>query len=354
MARIVADRDRAVPLQQHGRRERLRRLRERRCNSSGELVAPRDPERQPWQPRQEERRLGERGRVRDFTGQRQGHCRGQMGVRDRTDIGPRGVDREVNREVGRRAVAAPRDRLTVGMIAPDDHEIVFGQLVLASSARGHEQPVGIEPDREVALARCDQTPSAEAPSRQNQSIDRVCQFHPGIVRRGDGRDGSRTIGFMPSDPAAQPLADSRPRPLAENRDFRVLLASQGVSAIGDAVSFTALPLLVLALTGSGFAMGVVGALQTLPILVLGMVAGAIADRSDQKRMMFLADLGRAGLTALIPLSAFLGGPTMVVILVVAAPMSILRSFFLAGYTAAIPALVGREQVGPANSYFEAI
>ncbi len=159
---------------------------------------------------------------------------------------------------------------------------------------------------------------------------------------------------MPSDPAAQPEATSRPLPLAENRDFRVLLASQGVSAIGDAVSFTALPLLVLALTGSGFAMGVVGALQTVPILVLGMVAGAIADRSDQKRMMFLADLGRAGLTALFPLSAFLGGPTMVVILVVAAPMSILRSFFLAGYTAAIPALVGREQVGPANSYFEAI
>jgi Bacterial protein of unknown function (DUF894). len=59
-----------------------------------------------------------------------------------------------------------------------------------------------------------------------------------------------------------------------------------------------LPLLVLALTGSGFAMGIVGAIQTLPDLFLGMVAGALADRSDRKRMMFLADLGRAGLTAL--------------------------------------------------------
>jgi predicted MFS family arabinose efflux permease len=45
---------------------------------------------------------------------------------------------------------------------------------------------------------------------------------------------------------------------------------------------------------------------------------------------------------------------MAVILVVAAPMSILRSFFLAGYTASVPALVGRDQVGRANSYFEAI
>ena len=71
----------------------------------------------------------------------------------------------------------------------------------------------------------------------------------------------------------------------------MLLSSQAVSALGDAVSFTALPLLVLALTGSGLAMGAVGALQTLPDLLFGMVAGALADRSDRKRMMFLADAG---------------------------------------------------------------
>jgi len=155
---------------------------------------------------------------------------------------------------------------------------------------------------------------------------------------------------MPESLAAVP----RELPLARNRDFKVLLSSQTVSALGDAVSFTALPLLVLALTGSGFAMGVVGAVQTLPDLVFGMLAGAIADRSDRKRMMFLADGGRAILTAMIPLSVEIGGPTMAVILIVAAPMSILRSFFLAGYTASIPALVGRSQIGRANSIFEAL
>jgi len=155
---------------------------------------------------------------------------------------------------------------------------------------------------------------------------------------------------MPESLAAVP----RELPLARNRDFKVLLSSQTVSALGDAVSFTALPLLVLALTRSGFAMGVVGAVQTLPDLVFGMLAGAIADRSDRKRMMFLADGGRAILTAMIPLSVEIGGPTMAVILIVAAPMSILRSFFLAGYTASIPALVGRSQIGRANSIFEAL
>ena len=131
--------------------------------------------------------------------------------------------------------------------------------------------------------------------------------------------------------------DDVDEPLGRNHDFKTLLSTQGVSSIGDAVSFTALPLLVFALTGSGAVMGLVGALQTLPDLFFGMVAGALADRSDRKRMMFLADLGRALLTALIPISVWLGGPTLVVILIVAAPMSILRSFFLAGYTASVPA-----------------
>jgi MFS transporter, ENTS family, enterobactin (siderophore) exporter len=120
------------------------------------------------------------------------------------------------------------------------------------------------------------------------------------------------------------------------------------------VTFTALPLLVLALTGSGLAMGIVGALQTVPDLFFGLVAGAIADRSDQKRMLALTNLGRGALTALIPLSVVLNGPTMAVILVVAAPMSTLRTLFLAAYTAAIPALVGRARLAQANSYFEVV
>src|ERR1035437_3657698 len=49
--------------------------------------------------------------------------------------------------------------------------------------------------------------------------------------------------------------------LRQNRDFRIVLAGQGISALGDAVSVTTMPLLVLALTGSGLQMGIVGVLQ---------------------------------------------------------------------------------------------
>ena len=115
-----------------------------------------------------------------------------------------------------------------------------------------------------------------------------------------------------------------------------------------------MPLLVLALTGSGLAMGIVGVLQSIPDLLFGMVAGVLADRNDRRRMMLVADGGRALLTALIPLSYVVGVPTLAVVFLVAAPMSVLRSLFLAAYTASLPSLVGRSELGRANSIFEAI
>jgi predicted MFS family arabinose efflux permease len=146
----------------------------------------------------------------------------------------------------------------------------------------------------------------------------------------------------------------REKPLSRNRDFLVVLIGQGLSSVGDAVTFTALPILVLLLTGSGLAMGVVGTLQTLPDLLIGLPAGALADRLDRRRMMLGADLGRALLTAAIPISVALGGPTLLVIVLVTFPINALRVLWLAGYTAAVPSLVSHAQVGRANSVFEAV
>jgi MFS family permease len=142
--------------------------------------------------------------------------------------------------------------------------------------------------------------------------------------------------------------------LWRNRDFKILLAGQGVSAIGDAVTFTALPLLVLLLTGSGVQMGIVGVLELLPDLLLGLPAGALADRWNRRRMMLYADVGRAALIGLVPLSMLVGVPTMAVVLAVAFPVNALRVLFMAAYTGSIPNLVGREHIGPGNSYFEAM
>ena len=85
----------------------------------------------------------------------------------------------------------------------------------------------------------------------------------------------------------------KPTPLRRNRDFILLSSGQVVSAIGTRVTGVAFPLLVLALTHSPAKAGIVGFAQTLPFLLFYLPAGALVDRWNRKRVMLIADAGRA-------------------------------------------------------------
>ncbi|WP_137726415.1 MFS transporter [Prescottella subtropica] len=70
-----------------------------------------------------------------------------------------------------------------------------------------------------------------------------------------------------------------------NINFRRFIGGQAVSLVGTWMQTIAQSWLVLELTGSGTAIGVVVALQTLPVLLLGPYGGVIADRVDKRRLM---------------------------------------------------------------------
>lgn len=162
----------------------------------------------------------------------------------------------------------------------------------------------------------------------------------------------RADGAAADTPAPEPAP--APPGLWRNRDFVTVFLGQGVSNLGDGVTATALPLLVLQLTGSGVAMGVVGMLQLLPNFVLGLPAGALADRWDRRHLLFAVDAGRALLTALVPLALLLRLPVMPVVYAVALPIGALATLFFAAYSAAVPLLAGRAHLARASSYFQAV
>lgn len=82
------------------------------------------------------------------------------------------------------------------------------------------------------------------------------------------------------------------------RNYRVYFAGQSLSMVGTWMQMTTQSWLVLSLTNSGFQLGLVIALQTLPILVLGPIGGTIADRFGKYRILFLTQ-GLAGAQALL-------------------------------------------------------
>jgi MFS family permease len=71
-----------------------------------------------------------------------------------------------------------------------------------------------------------------------------------------------------------------------NRNFRLYFVGQLISNTGNWLTNIALTLLVLKLTHSGLAVGVLAAFQYGPILFLSAWAGAIADRSDKRKMLY--------------------------------------------------------------------
>jgi MFS family permease len=71
------------------------------------------------------------------------------------------------------------------------------------------------------------------------------------------------------------------------RNFRLFFVGQLISQVGNWLTLIAQTLLVLELTGSGVAIGLLTAAQFGPLLVLGAWAGLVADRSDKRKLMMV-------------------------------------------------------------------
>jgi MFS family permease len=137
------------------------------------------------------------------------------------------------------------------------------------------------------------------------------------------------------------------------RDFWVFYAGQTASAFGTAFTRFALPLLVFRLTGSPFDLAISTAVTFLPVVLFGLVIGAWADRADRKRLMVLADLGRALVVASVPLLAALDGLTVGWIYAACFITSLLSMISEVSEMAALSIIVRKEDLPLANGRLHA-
>jgi MFS family permease len=101
------------------------------------------------------------------------------------------------------------------------------------------------------------------------------------------------------------------------RNFRLFFTGQLISQVGNWLTLVAQTLLVLELTDSGIALGVLAAAQFGPILVLGPWAGLVADRSDKRRLLLVVQTVAMGQSFLLAVLAFSGEPPVGAIYAVA-------------------------------------
>jgi MFS family permease len=111
-----------------------------------------------------------------------------------------------------------------------------------------------------------------------------------------------------------------------NRNFKLFFIGQSISNVGNWLTNVAILLLAYKLTHSGFAVGLLAACQTGPILFLSAWAGAIADRSDKRRMLMWTQSLEMAESVGLAVLAFMPHPPIAGLYVLAACGGVLLAF----------------------------
>ncbi|WP_020391441.1 MFS transporter [Kribbella catacumbae] len=135
-----------------------------------------------------------------------------------------------------------------------------------------------------------------------------------------------------------------------NREFVKLWSGQAISSTGTVITAVAMPLVaVLTLHVSPVEMGVLAALNVLPHLVFGLPAGLWVSRFSLRRLLIVADVGRALLLGAIPVLAAIGHLQMLHLYLVAAAAGVLTLLSDTASQSLLPVLVARDDLMSANS-----
>lgn len=138
-------------------------------------------------------------------------------------------------------------------------------------------------------------------------------------------------------------------PLRTSRDFRLLFVAGTVFYLGGMVSYVALPYQVYQLTGSNFAVGAIGLVELVPLVVFGLYGGALADHLDRRTMLVATGTAQVLLTAVLLVNAALDQPRVWVVYVVAGLLSIAQSLQRPSREALIPRVVAHDELPAAVS-----
>src|ERR1700730_3318692 len=111
-------------------------------------------------------------------------------------------------------------------------------------------------------------------------------------------------------------------------EFMKLWAGETISRFGSAISQLAIPLTAaLVLNASPTQMGLLGAFEFAPFLLLSLFAGVWVDRLLRRPILIIADIGRALLIGSIPVAALLGVLRMEQLYAVGLLSGVLTVFF---------------------------
>jgi MFS family permease len=166
----------------------------------------------------------------------------------------------------------------------------------------------------------------------------------------------------PVDPVEGGKAVEQPVPLTRRRSwavdttplrnphYRRLFWGVAATMLGQQMTLVAVPFQVYALTGDSLMVGVTSIVALVPLIVFGLLGGAIADSMDRRRLMLVTSVGAAVTSVLLAVQALLPGEgNLAVLWTLTACVSAFAAVNQPTRSAVIPALVGPAGVPAANA-----
>ncbi len=146
------------------------------------------------------------------------------------------------------------------------------------------------------------------------------------------------------DPVSSLLA-----PLRISSAFRRLFLYSAVSALGTQAAYVALMFELQRLTHSPLAVGALGAVELVPILIFGLYGGVIADHLDRRVILLVTEVLLALSMAALAWNAHAAHPQVLVIYVIAAVLAAVSGTQRPSYTALFQSAVSHDQQREAAS-----
>ncbi len=140
-------------------------------------------------------------------------------------------------------------------------------------------------------------------------------------------------------------------PLRVSPRFRILFLGHFVAQMGAQATVIVVAWQVKELTGSPAAVGLIGAVELIPLVFLSLFGGALADAADRRKVLVICDTGQLVVAAGLLLNAHLAEPNLPAVYVLAALIAVFSSLGQPSLWAITPRLVG-ERYYPAASTLE--
>lgn len=128
-------------------------------------------------------------------------------------------------------------------------------------------------------------------------------------------------------------------PLRESRDLRIVILGGFLSGLGSQATLVALPYQLYVQSHSALLVGLLGAVELAPLVASALLAGAIADRMDRRRLLLFDQIGLVLSAAGLAVAAFAGHPPIPVLYLLGACLAGFTSLQNVTTSAIVPNLV---------------